>query len=387
MSHDRPESHGTHAVHWTVKTNYRLRVGSFINMFASVAFHGWDKGYSPAFWGFIVLQLLVYPHLAYRYASRSAHSQQAEINNLTVDCLLFGLLVAALQFPLWIAFTVFIASTLNITISRGVPGLLRSQFAFWGGALISVLLFGWHPSLQTEWPATLMCLIGNVVYMAAIGIAAYSRNQQLRETREALRAGEQTLKQQLTEIQALQDQLKEQAVRDPLTGLYNRRFLDSIVGRELARAEREGLSMTVMMIDVDHFKKVNDRYGHPGGDEVLRKLAALLLEKIRVIDVPCRYGGEEFLLLLPSMTQEFAVVRAEQCRKAFAELEVYSGGACIQATVSMGIACYPQHGETFAELTRCADVALYRAKQEGRNRVVLYQPDMDVAQPHAPAPH
>ena len=385
MSHDTPMPQNTPAVHWTVQTNYRLRVASFINMFVSVALHGWDKGYSPVFWGFIVLQLLVYPHLAYRYARRSAHSQQAEINNLTADCLFFGLLVAALQFPLWIAFTVFIASTLNITISRGVHGLLRSQVAFWGGALISVLLFGWNPSLETEWPATVMCLIGNVVYMAAIGVAAYSRNQQLRETREALRAGEQTLKHQLTEIQVLQEQLKEQAVRDPLTGLYNRRFLDSIVGRELARAEREGLSMAVMMIDVDHFKKVNDRYGHPGGDEVLRKLAALLVEKVRVIDVPCRYGGEEFLLLLPSMAQEFALVRAEQCRKAFAELAVQSGADSIRATISIGIACYPQHGESFAELTRCADVALYRAKQEGRNRVVLYQPDMDVAPPHGVA--
>lgn len=385
MRHDHAEPQRTHAVHWTVQTNYRLRVASFINMFASVAFHGWDKGYSPVFWGLIVLQLLVYPHLAYRYACRSAHSQQAEIKNLTADCLFFGLLVAALQFPLWIAFTVFIASTLNITISRGVPGLLRSQLAFWGGALISVLLCGWHPALETGWPATVMCLIGNVVYMAAIGIAAYSRNQQLRETREALRAGEHTLKQQLTEIQVLQEQLKEQAVRDPLTGLYNRRFLDSIVGRELARAEREGLSIAVMMVDVDHFKQVNDRYGHPGGDEVLRNLAALLLEKIRVIDVPCRYGGEEFLLLLPSMAQEFALVRAEQCRKAFSELEVPSGGDCIRATISVGIACYPQHGETFAELTRCADVALYRAKQEGRNRVVLYQPDMDLAPPHGVA--
>ena len=106
---------------------------------------------------------------------------------------------------------------------------------------------------------------------------------------------------------------------------------------------------------------------------------------VRVIDVPCRYGGEEFLLLLPSMAQEFALVRAEQCRKAFAELAVQSGADSIRATISIGIACYPQHGESFAELTRCADVALYRAKQEGRNRVVLYQPDMDVAPPHGVA--
>jgi len=372
---DRPNESKKPA-HWTVKTNYRLRVGSFAIMFASVAFHGYENGLNPVLWVLAALQLLVYPHVVYLIARRSANSQQAEVNNLTVDCLFFGLLMAALEFPLWITFTVYLASTLNITISRGVGGLLRSQLAFFGGALISVGLLGWHVSPATGWPATALSLLGNVVYMMAIGIAAYSRNQQLRETREALRLGEQTLKLRLDDIQLLQAKLQEQATRDPLTGLFNRRFLDTIAPRELARCEREGLHLTLMMIDVDFFKKVNDSYGHPGGDEVLKRLAAVLLEKVRVIDVACRYGGEEFLLLLPSMPPDIAMLRAEQWREAFASEVVTLGAFRMQATISIGVASYPAHGDTMAALTRCADLALYRAKQEGRNRVVLYRPEM-----------
>jgi hypothetical protein len=234
MSHPESAAQAKTPVHWTVKSNYRLRTGSFAIMFTSIVFHGWDKNYSPAFWSLIALHLLVYPHLMFWRARRAANTQQAEVNNLAMDSLLFGILAAALQFPLWISFTVYIASTLNITISRGTRGMLLSQLGFFGGALIPIVLFGWHVSPDTGWPATLVCLAGNMVYMISIGIAAFGRNQQLRKTREALRLGEQTLKQQLAEIQNLQEKLQEQASRDPLTGMYNRRFLDTIVGREIA---------------------------------------------------------------------------------------------------------------------------------------------------------
>jgi diguanylate cyclase (GGDEF)-like protein len=376
MSHPESVVKTKTPVHWTVKTNYRLRTGSFAIMFTSIVFHGWDKGYSPVFWGLIALHLLAYPHLMFWRARRAANSQNAEVNNLAVDSFLFGILAAALQFPLWISFTVYIASTLNITISRGTKGMLLSQLAFFGGALISIGIFGWHVSPETGWPATLMCLAGNTVYMISIGVAAFGRNQQLRKTREALREGEQTLKQQLAEIQNLQEKLQEQASRDPLTGMYNRRFLDSMVAREIARCRREKTPLTVMMIDVDHFKKVNDTYGHPGGDEVLKNLAALLIGRVRVTDVPCRYGGEEFLLLLPGMAPDIAMLRANTWRTAFAEMSSTLDGVTIKATMSIGVAIYPEHGDTITELTHCADLALYRAKEEGRNRAIMYTEEL-----------
>lgn len=139
-----------------------------------------------------------------------------------------------------------------------------------------------------------------------------------------------------------------------------------------------------MMIDVDHFKMVNDRYGHPGGDEVLKRLASVLQSKVRSIDVACRYGGEEFLLLLPGMPPDIALARADLWRAAFAQEEVVLGEHHMQATISIGIASYPAHGDTLAQLTACADLALYQAKESGRNRVVLYRPEIGGTQP-APA--
>ncbi len=363
--------------HWSVKTNYRLRTGSFAIMFASIALHGWDKAYSPALWSLIALQLLVYPHLMYLRARRSANSQQAEAANLITDSLLFGLLVATLEFPLWISFTVYIASTLNITIIRGPRGMFLSQLAFAGGALFSVAAFGWHWSPATDWPATLLCLLGNAIYMIAIGITAYSRNQQLRKTRENLRLSERTLTHRLGEIQDLQARLLEQASRDPLTGLYNRRFLDTIASREISRCHRENQYMVVMLIDIDHFKGVNDTYGHQAGDEVLKTLSAMLLKTARAADIPCRYGGEEFILLLPGMAADIAMIRANQWRTGFADTVTQFGASSIQVTISLGVAVYPSHGETLVALTRSADLALYRAKANGRNRVVMYEPEME----------
>lgn len=132
-----------------------------------------------------------------------------------------------------------------------------------------------------------------------------------------------------------------------------------------------------MMIDLDHFKHVNDTYGHRGGDEVLKALAALLLDSVRASDVACRYGGEEFLLLLPNMSAQHAVVRAEQWRAAFEAITVDYGAMSIKATLSIGVALYPGAGASVTELTRCADLALYQAKEQGRNRVVLFStPDV-----------
>ncbi|MEO5690446.1 MAG: diguanylate cyclase [Burkholderiaceae bacterium] len=359
--------------HWTVRTNYRLRTGAFLNMFVCIVLQGWGKGWSPVLWSAIGLHLLAYPHLVYWLARRSPKSQEAEVNNLTVDCLLFGILMGALQFPLWITFTVYIASTMNITISRGLQGLMRSQLASLAGASMAVALFGWNPSPDTGWPSIWLCVLGNAVYLSCVGIVAHSRNQQLRVTREALRAGELALNERFAEIQALQDKLQEQAIRDPLTGLFNRRFLESTVIQELARCRREGMPLVLVMIDVDHFKKVNDTYGHPAGDQVLKSLATRLQKAVRASDSACRYGGEEFILLLPGMDPATAWMRADRWRQEFSNDAIVFADLRMQATISIGIAAFPEDGDSLAELTRCADLALYEAKHTGRDRVVPYR--------------
>lgn len=189
---------------------------------------------------------------------------------------------------------------------------------------------------------------------------------------EALRAANDHLVARLGEIQLLQDKLQEQAMRDALTGLFNRRYLDVTLERELARALREGLPLTMMMLDIDHFKKLNDTYGHQAGDEVLKALSDMLRTGARTEDIPCRYGGEEFLLVLPNMNLDAAIERAEQWRRKFEEMHIVFGQLSMAATLSIGIATFPGHGRTRDALVEAADKALYSAKHKGRNRVEVW---------------
>ena len=172
-------------------------------------------------------------------------------------------------------------------------------------------------------------------------------------------------------VQVLQEELREQSIHDALTGLYNRHFLEESFGRELLLAERGGHPVSVIMGDLDHFKAVNDRYGHLAGDEVLRAFGSVLANHARASDIICRYGGEEFLLVLPGMTAEGALQRAEQLRQAMGATSVGHGESQITVTTSFGVAAYPTHGVTTDELIAAADDALYSAKAQGRNRVTL----------------
>ncbi len=188
----------------------------------------------------------------------------------------------------------------------------------------------------------------------------------------ALSKANEQLNLKFEEISQLQEKLREQAIRDPLTGLYNRRYLDETLMRELSRAKRENYSLCIIMVDIDFFKKVNDTYGHLAGDEVLKKFAVLLRDSARKEDVACRYGGEEFLLMTPRMPLEAAEERSNELREKFAMQSISFGEAQIKCTLSIGIAVYPNHGETPEDLTNCADQALYTAKGDGRNRVIVY---------------
>jgi diguanylate cyclase (GGDEF)-like protein len=165
----------------------------------------------------------------------------------------------------------------------------------------------------------------------------------------------------------LRETLHAQSTRDPLTGLFNRRYMEDSLERELYRAAREDGTMGVIMADIDHFKVFNDRSGHVAGDVVLRSLAELLTSKVRAEDIVCRYGGEEFTILLPNAGLDETRVRAEMLREATAGLVLADGQ---HLTLSLGVAAYPDHGATAAELISAADGALYAAKSGGRNQVV-----------------
>ncbi|MEC4812739.1 MAG: PAS domain S-box protein [Scytonema sp. PMC 1069.18] len=168
----------------------------------------------------------------------------------------------------------------------------------------------------------------------------------------------------------LHEALEQQSIRDALTGLFNRHYLEESLERELCRAERKQQSMGIIMIDVDHFKRFNDTFGHEAGDTVLRELGTFLKQQVRGSDIVCRYGGEEMVLILLEASLETATQRAEQIRENVKHLIMKNRNQLLGAiTLSMGVACFPEHGLTGEAVIQAADAALYRAKQEGRDRV------------------
>jgi diguanylate cyclase (GGDEF)-like protein len=169
----------------------------------------------------------------------------------------------------------------------------------------------------------------------------------------------------------LRESLHIQAIVDPLTGLFNRRYMEETLEREIYRIRRRHSHIGVIMSDIDHFKRINDIYGHDAGDMVLTAIAGLFKKNIRREDIPCRYGGEEFLMILPDATQEDAYQRAEDLCRLVSELEIKHLGLSLgKITASFGVASCPAHGEKVADLIHAADSALYLAKERGRNQVV-----------------
>ncbi|MCB9588249.1 MAG: diguanylate cyclase [Polyangiaceae bacterium] len=180
----------------------------------------------------------------------------------------------------------------------------------------------------------------------------------------------------------LRDTLRLQATRDPLTGLYNRRYLEETLQRELSRTARTERPVSLVMIDLDHFKRYNDTFGHAAADQVLKGVSQLLRSSFRTTDVVCRYGGEELVVVMPEASVQAAYDRAEATRKEIAKLEITHEGQTLgRVTASMGVAGTEAHGKSAVDLFRAADAALYAAKAAGRDAVMVY----DSSQTTAPA--
>jgi diguanylate cyclase (GGDEF)-like protein/PAS domain S-box-containing protein len=202
---------------------------------------------------------------------------------------------------------------------------------------------------------------------------AHMRDVTQRKIAEAaLRNANQQLESQLREIENLQTSLLDQAVRDPLTQLHNRRFLNEAIEQEFHHAQRASETLSVILLDIDHFKIINDTFGHLAGDTCLVMLANLIRQYIRKSDISCRYGGEEFLLLLPATNAEGATQYAERLRDLVAHQVLTVDGEQIQFTVSLGIASFPEDGASYTEIINKADDAMYMSKKAGRNRVTVW---------------
>jgi len=216
--------------------------------------------------------------------------------------------------------------------------------------------------------AWLSCTVikSNGVLCVLTGINDISERKRLESS---LKAANDALRRHVSEIEELQHGLREQAVRDPLTGLFNRRYLDSTLPGTLSHLQALQRPIGVIMLDADHFKQINDKHGHLTGDMVLATLGQYLRSHFRSDDIVCRYGGEEFIVVLPGASMEISYAKAEGLRQGVADLVIPAGSGCLSVTLSLGVACAPEHGCDVESLLDAADAALYAAKTGGRNRV------------------
>ncbi len=204
-----------------------------------------------------------------------------------------------------------------------------------------------------------------------IGYFGITREATERKRAElALVAANRQLEVQLRRIQELHEQMREHAIRDDLTGLHNRRHFVAVAEQELERARSHGASLALVMVDIDHFKDVNDTHGHPTGDVALKAFGAMLGAATQPGDLACRLGGEEFCVLLVGTGHEAAVSRAEGWRSTLAQMVIPVDGTALRLTASFGVATFPEHAGTLVELMKVADTRMYSAKDLGRDRVV-----------------
>ena len=317
-------------------------------------------GNQPALAGYGVLMAgeIVVMLLAYRLSRVGHYTASAWLTVAAITVgpwLSVGLEHSALSssiIPLvFVVVPVFLAS---ILLSAPATALLAAV-QLTGLLLVPVI----YPAVDTHsWPG----LVIFVLLIAVLSMVAAVISQQ-----DLAQIAGQTLQLSLSEAR-----LREQSVRDALTGLFNRRYLEETLTRELGRAQRLRHPLGIVMLDIDHFKLVNDTYGHAAGDTVLRELGNLLASQVRGSDVACRYGGEEFVLLLPEASRETTCQRAETIRAGASRIALSDQGRLIAPiTLSLGVAAFPEDGTQADPLLKSADDALYRAKREGRDRVAV----------------
>jgi diguanylate cyclase (GGDEF)-like protein len=262
---------------------------------------------------------------------------------------------------------------------------LRRGQPHWSGHLGSdIVCQHLMKSSTTDSLCVPMVAQGNTIGVLHLEFASIGGNpyqfptESLRDSRQSLAvSAASNLALSLASLQ-LRETLREQSIRDPLTRLFNRRFLEESFERELQLAGRKGQSIAVLFLDLDHFKRFNDTFGHDAGDMVLQSLADLFRSVFRSTDICCRYGGEEFAIILPESTSSDAVRRADALRSEVKGLRLqYKKQLLGQLTVSAGVAAFPEHGTTAEGLLKIADQCLYESKARGRDVVTVARPQTE----------
>jgi len=309
------------------------------------------ENHSPwGMWAALVANCFVWPHIAYRLAVRSRDPYGAEVLNLLIDSTAGGVWISLMAFNLLPSVMLVAMMSMGKISVGGARLLARGVGLMLAGCAMAVVLFGWRFQPQTSYFVMLACLPLLVAYPIIVGVTTYRLAWRVREQNRVLATLSRT---------------------DGLTGLLNRNHWLEVVSGELRRHWRTDAPVSLLILDIDHFKSVNDQFGHLVGDEALRNIAEILRESLRDPDTPGRYGGEEFGVVLPDTDAEGACVIAERVRQRIRQTTIVRNPE-IRCTVSIGVA------EATADLTDSrqwierADRALYRAKALGRNRTVRH---------------
>jgi diguanylate cyclase len=309
------------------------------------------NGAPPGVWIALFLSAVAWPHIALWMGSRSANPFRAELRNLMVDSALGGAWIALMQFNLLPSVVILIMLTMDKMAVGGAWFLARSSTVLLVTCVAVSALMGFPVRPHTSMVQIIGSLPLLVLYPMVVGLTAYRLARRLREQNQLL---------------------SEMSRTDGLSGLLNRRYWEEAVAAQFERCLANGRPASLMMLDIDHFKSINDRHGHPAGDEVIRNVAAILRASLRADDVPGRYGGEEFGILLPDTSAVGAETIAERLRRRIEGTALTRSG--LRATVSIGIAEMGAQDVEYTVAIAHADRALYAAKERGRNRSVRFQP-------------
>lgn len=312
----------------------------------------WQQGAHPLAWVALMANALLWPHIAYPLARRSRNPYRAELRNLIVDSASGGAWVAMIGLNLMPSAVLISMLAMDKISIGGVRFLARCLAAQAAAAAAVMIAVGFELRIETTLVEALASLPLLVAYPITVGLTTYRLARRVRQQNQLLAALSST---------------------DWLSGLLNRSHWERAVASEFQRCRRIGHPSAVMMIDIDHFKAINDRHGHPVGDEVIRAVARILRDTLRLHDVPGRYGGEEFGAVLPGVDARGAEVAAERFRGRI-ESSVLEASKGVRATVSIGVAASDRRDVGYAEWIARADRALYMAKEAGRNRAICHAP-------------
>ncbi|MBP3981695.1 diguanylate cyclase AdrA [Acidovorax sp. JG5] len=307
----------------------------------------WERQASLPGWLYLALIALVWPHVAYQLSRRSADPYRAEIRNLLADSALVASLVPLMHFNL-LPSVLLLTLTMVDKITTGIRGLwARSLPGMAGAAAASAALTGLHWAPETSMPVIIACLPVMALHTLSVSVMSYRLIRKVSQQNQQLDA--------LGRI-------------DALTGLCGRGHWQEQAEATLRRHHATGEPACLVMLDIDHFKQINDQHGHTVGDEVLRALARIVLSNVRATDCAGRYGGDEFAIVLRGMRLDDAMVVAQRIREQVQALQLHDLPT-LRFSSSLGVAAADHRHDGLRAWTNAADAALYQAKAAGRNRV------------------